>query len=255
MTTDTPTLREKDAAKLPAQYAHFSDFQNALDALRHHLGDPADLKVLEAGCGSASHLKLSRCYVTGIDISPAQLERNSYLAERICADLHAFENEQWTRSFDLIVCWDVIEHLERPKIVLEKFFKWAKPTGKIVIAYPNPQIWKGVVTKHSPYFVHQAFYRVASGTPFSASKRDQGPFRTVFADEIKLMPLLQLAERYGFKPEFFASFESYQNKFVKRFLPNAVVNALNRFFLGELKSVLDVSATDFILVFSTDALK
>ncbi|MFN3394282.1 MAG: class I SAM-dependent methyltransferase [Candidatus Thermochlorobacter sp.] len=255
MKTDTLTLHTKDSAKLSALYAHYADGQLALEALLHHLGETTGLEVLEAGCGSASHLKLSHCRVTGIDISPYQLERNTQLAERICADLHTFENEQWNHAFDLIVCWDVIEHLERPRIVLEKFFKWVKPTGKVVLAYPNPQIWKGVVTKYSPYFVHQLFYRVASGTPFSASKHDQGPFRTVFADDIKLMPLLQLAEHHGFKLEFFVSYESYQNKFVKRWLPHAVVDGLNRFFLGELKSMLDVSATDFIIIFSADTLK
>jgi SAM-dependent methyltransferase len=252
MTTDTIALKTEQANSLRMLYRHFSSSKDALAALHAHLGHTVGLKVLEAGCGSASHLKLQDCMVTGIDISQYQLERNTHLTERICADLHTYDNEQWTSAFDLIVCWDVIEHLHSPKTVLEKFFRWVKPTGKIVIAYPNPQIWKGVVTKYSPYFVHQIFYRIASGTPFRASKTDQGPFRTVFAEEIKLIPLLQLAQRYQLKPEFFASLESYQNKFVKRFLPNAIVDALNRFFLGELKAVLDVSATDFIIVLSAE---
>ena len=252
MTADTMMQQPEQANRLQTLYRHFPNSKDALEALREHLGHATGLKVLEAGCGSASHLKLQDCVVTGIDISQHQLERNRHLTDRICADLHTYDNEQWTGTFDLIVCWDVVEHLHTPKIVLEKFFRWVKPTGKIVLAYPNPQIWKGVVTKYSPYFVHQVFYRIASGTPFRASKTDQGPFRTVFADEIKLIPLLQLAERHHFKPEFFVSLESYQNKFVKRFLPSALVDALNRFFLGELRTVLDVSATDFIIVLSAE---
>lgn len=241
------------AATLTGIYRHYEDFQQALAALSAYLGTLSGLKVLEAGCGSASHLALSQCTVTGIDISPYQLERNAHLAERVCADLHQYENPNWTNAFDLIVCWDVVEHLKHPKVVLEKFFQWVKPSGRIVLAYPNPQIWKGVVTKYSPYFVHQVFYRLASGTPLHASKTDQGPFPTVFADDIKLGRLLPLAAAHQHKVEFFASYESYQNRFVKRFLPTAFVDGMNRLFLGELRDILNISATDFIIVFSPAA--
>ena len=195
---------------------------------------------------------MNDCAVTGIDISPYQLERNQRLTERICADLHQYDNPAWNQFFHVIICWDVIEHLQNPKIVVEKFFKWLKPDGKIVLGYPNPQIWKGVVTKYSPYFVHQLFYfyRIASGTPFSASKTDQGSFQTIFAKEIQLYALMSSALSNGYEPVFFATYESYQNRFVKRYLPHFVVDAFNRFFLGELKTLLDVSATDFVIVFS-----
>ncbi len=242
--------KELIASKLKRIYHHHENFQTALVALREFLGELNQLKVLEAGCGSASHIHMSDCSVTGIDISPYQLERNQRLTERICADLHQYDNPAWAQSFDVIICWDVLEHLQNPKIVVEKFFKWLKPGGKIVLGYPNPQIWKGVVTKYSPYFVHQLFYRIASGTPFSASKTDQGPFQTVFAKEIQLYALMSSAFSNGYEPTFFATYESYQNRFVKRYLPHFVVDALNRFFLGELKTLLDVSATDFVIVLS-----
>ncbi|MCS6987964.1 MAG: class I SAM-dependent methyltransferase [Chloroherpetonaceae bacterium] len=238
-----------------ASYRHFSEYKNALNALNAYLQSVLSVdspRVLEAGCGSISHLKLNNPNATGIDISQHQLERNQHLAERICADLHSYDNPEWSEAFDLVVCWDVLEHLSNPKIVVEKFFRWAKPTGKIVLAYPNPQTLKGVVTKYSPYFVHQLFYRVASGTPFSASKTDQGPFRTVFAPELRLLKMLELIESRGFKVEWMASAESYQNKFVKRFAPSAYIDALNEAFMGETKSLLDVSASDFIMVISRE---
>lgn len=238
-----------------ASYRHFSEYQNALDALNAYLQNAAPIespRVLEAGCGSTSHLKLANPTMTGIDISQHQLDRNQHLSERICADLHAYENPNWAESFDLIVCWDVLEHLSAPKIVVEKFFKWVKPTGKIILAYPNPQTLKGVVTKYSPYFIHQLFYRVASGTPFSASKTDQGPFRTVFAPELRLSNMSDLIKSNGFKVEWIASAESYQNKFVKRYAPSAYIDALNEVFMGDMKGRLDVSASDFIMVVSRE---
>ena len=59
------------------------------------------LRVLEAGCGSTSHLPLDeRCQLTGIDISERQLARNARLHERIVGDLetHRWDAEPTTGS-------------------------------------------------------------------------------------------------------------------------------------------------------------
>jgi SAM-dependent methyltransferase len=233
-----------------ASYAHFDEYADAVAQLNAQLGTLSGLRVLEAGCGSGSYLDLSRCTVTGIDISQYQLDRNKSLAERVCADLHTYENPAWKNSFDVIVCWDVVEHLREPKVAIEKFLQWLKPSGRLLLAYPNPQILKGYATKYTPYIVHQAFYKLASGTPFSASKTDQGPFPTVFNKELHLTQLKARLEHYGCTIERLMSAESYQNKFVKRYFSAPVINALNRLFLGDLKNELNHSATDFILVIS-----
>jgi SAM-dependent methyltransferase len=236
-----------------ATYTHFDNYSDAVMQLASTLGDLHGLNVLEAGCGSGSYLDLSRCVVTGVDISQHQLDRNQQLAHRVCADLHVYENPTWNDSFDLIICWDVVEHLRDPKVAIEKFLQWLKPNGRLVLAYPNPQILKGYATKYTPYFVHQAFYKLASGTPFSASKTDQGPFRTFFNRDLHIVRLKTLFERYGCVIEHFLSAESYQNKFIKKYLSAPVVNSVNRIFLGELKNSLHHSATDFILVISKRA--
>lgn len=64
------------------------------------------IAVLEAGCGSTSHIDLGdKCRLTGIDISENQLRRNAYLDERILGDIQSYH---WTVSrFDTVVCWDV----------------------------------------------------------------------------------------------------------------------------------------------------
>jgi 2-polyprenyl-3-methyl-5-hydroxy-6-metoxy-1,4-benzoquinol methylase len=169
--------KELITSKLKSIYQHHDDYQTALVALRQFLGELTHLKVLEAGCGSASHIPMNDCFVTGIDISPYQLERNQRLSERICADLHQYDNPAWQESFDVIICWNVLEHLQNPKVVVEKFFKWLKPSGKMILGYPNPQIWKGVVTKYSPYFVHQLFYRIAQARRLVPAKPTKVLFR------------------------------------------------------------------------------
>jgi 2-polyprenyl-3-methyl-5-hydroxy-6-metoxy-1,4-benzoquinol methylase len=161
-------------------YRHFTDFQAALSCLQKHLGQLESLNVLEAGCGAKSNLDLKSCAVIGIDISQNQLDRNRSLQVKICADLHTYENEAWRHGVDLIVCWDVLEHLETPRRVLEKFREWTKPeVGRLVLALPNPQSLKGYVTKHSPFVLHKLFYRIVHGKPRNI-RESLVPFRVSF---------------------------------------------------------------------------
>lgn len=241
-------------AKPNFAYQHFAFYDKAIVELKHAIGDLSGMRVLEAGCGSGSYLDLSAAYVIGIDISQHQLDRNATLKEKYCADLHVFEKSEWERSFDVIICWDVVEHLNNPRIVIAKFLKWLKPYGRLILAYPNPQTLKGVATKYTPYFVHQLFYKLASGTPFSASKVDKGPFRTIFAPELAFENLLRLLAAHHGKIETLYSIESYQNRFVKRYVTSAVIDGFDKFFMGNLYPALHHSATDFVMIISPDNL-
>ena len=69
--------------------------------------------VLEAGYGSASHPDFgSTARITGIDISASQLERTNSLDVRITCDLQVIRCR--VRTFDVVVCWNVLEHLVCP---------------------------------------------------------------------------------------------------------------------------------------------
>jgi SAM-dependent methyltransferase len=236
---------------IQGSYRHFEEFTEGREYVRNYFGKMAGLKVLDAGCGSDSWLfDLTSCHVTGIDVSLKQLDRNSLLKTRVCADLHAYENEAWRDSFDLILCLDVLEHLKDPRLVMEKLMSWAKPNGRIVLAYPNPQSLKGRVTKHSPHIFHKLFYRISIGTPLSADRDDKGPFNTFLSPDIELLKMISLLEARSFKVDILVSIESYQNKLVKRYLSASLVNRLNKLLMRELSADLDASATDFILVAS-----
>src|SRR3990172_9070263 len=120
------------------------------------------IAALEAGCGSASHLRLPLgAIITGIDISEKQLARNTLLHKKICADL---ETHEWAEGcFDLVICWDVLEHLPRPVLALRNVFVAAAPGGIVVLALPNLYSLKGMVTKFMPYAFHVWFYRYVMG--------------------------------------------------------------------------------------------
>ncbi len=130
--------------------------------------------VLEAGCGSVSHLSLPvGAHLVGIDISENQLRRNKQLHERILGDLATYPLP--SSRFDLIVCWDVLEHLPDPTRALDNMLGSIKPGGLAVVALPNLWSLKGMITKLTPFSVHRAFYRHVIGDRRPAMEFDQFP--------------------------------------------------------------------------------
>ena len=71
------------------------------------------LTLLEAGCGSMSHVGIEGVEkVVGIDVSEAQLARNTSLHEKIVGNLETYPLPE--NTFDVIVCWNVLEHIPDP---------------------------------------------------------------------------------------------------------------------------------------------
>jgi 2-polyprenyl-3-methyl-5-hydroxy-6-metoxy-1,4-benzoquinol methylase len=45
--------------------------------------------------------------------------------------------EGWSRTFDVVVCADVLEHLEEPAAVLARVRSWISPGGALFVSLPN----------------------------------------------------------------------------------------------------------------------
>ena len=46
------------------------------------------------------------------------------------------------KAFDVITCYDVLEHLHEPRVVFEKVAQWLKPNGIFYIFVPNVMSWE-----------------------------------------------------------------------------------------------------------------
>ena len=111
---------------------------NVAEVITQNFISQKDVRVLEAGCGSYTELKLPSTYkLIGIDISQQQLDRNKILSEKICGDIQTYPLEP--QSYDMVISWYVLEHVERPLKALQNFNNASKKNGLIVLALPN--IW------------------------------------------------------------------------------------------------------------------
>ena len=115
------------------------------------------VRVLEAGCGTAEHLGLPGDWaVTGLDISPEALALNTRIDERIVGDLQRIE---LPARFDVVVCWDVLEHLPDPASALRNMAGALNAGGLLVIGLPLRSGFKAWATRLLPFPVHVLYYR------------------------------------------------------------------------------------------------
>jgi 2-polyprenyl-3-methyl-5-hydroxy-6-metoxy-1,4-benzoquinol methylase len=151
------------------------------------------IKLLEAGCGSMSHVRFqAEVHAVGIDISKQQLDQNSAVREKILGDIQYYPLPK--EEFDVVVCWMVLEHLPKPEEAMLNMFGSVKPRGLVILGFPNLLSIKGLVTKFTPFWFHQLFYRFM--------RYKFRPFPTYLRVAILPKKVIRFAEDNGFSVAF-----------------------------------------------------
>jgi SAM-dependent methyltransferase len=135
---------------------------------------PADLAILDAGCGSGRNMvdlaEFGR--VTGLELADASVARARQrgVGEVVQGTLDAMPFD--TACFDLAVTLDVIEHLEDDHRALAELRRVVRPGGHLLVTVPAyPRLW----SQHD--VVNHHFRRYTLGT-LEAAARASG-WRTV----------------------------------------------------------------------------
>jgi SAM-dependent methyltransferase len=222
---------------------HILRLQSILD------GDGArSRRVLEAGCGSLPMaLDLGDAHVVGIDVSEEQLRRNDAVDEKVLGDLqtHPFAPGE----FDLVVCWDVLEHLPEPELALESFRRATADGGLIVLKLPNVLSVKGLVTKFTPHRFHVWVYRRLLHYP-NAGREGFTPFRTFLRWSIAPHRLVAYARRHGLRVEYLATYEADRQTALRARLglTGRPWRALARIARRLSRARLDLEGTEVVVV-------
>jgi 2-polyprenyl-3-methyl-5-hydroxy-6-metoxy-1,4-benzoquinol methylase len=199
------------------------------------LAGHTQVQVLEAGCGSSTHVRLQGVTRTvGIDISKEQLEANDVVQEKLHGDIQEYPLPK--EQFDVAICWMVLEHLPRPNDALLNMFASLKPKGILILGFPNLFSIKGLVTKFTPFWFHEGFYKFMKYT--------SRHFPTYLRTAILPGRLTRFAQNNGFTVEFCKLEQGtvtkrFRNRFKVADITFATVDFLCRVItLGKAQSLL-----------------
>jgi 2-polyprenyl-3-methyl-5-hydroxy-6-metoxy-1,4-benzoquinol methylase len=123
-------------------------------------------EIADAGSGFGQYVfylskKFPGARITGLDIKQEQVEDcNAFFSalghqDRIAfryADLTCLEERE---VFDLILCVDVMEHIEEDRTVLKHFYRALKPGGILLISTPSDQGGSDVHHEHDASFIDE----------------------------------------------------------------------------------------------------
>ncbi|MEA2859733.1 MAG: hypothetical protein QOC72_1772 [Methylobacteriaceae bacterium] len=208
------------------------------------------IAVYEAGGGSTSYIHLGRLNVariTLVDIDPRQVERNDIAHETIVGDLQTIELP--AESFDLVICYNVIEHLPRLPDALEHMSRVLRRGGLIVIGAPVPTSLNGLAARFTPHIVHVWICRHLLKWP-DAGRPGCAPFPVAYHRLVQPSALQAHAKTLRLEPIYFRTYFgslveeiARKNPLLGRLLTGAA-NLANRVSFG----ALDLLRGDYHLV-------
>jgi len=95
-------------------------------------------KVLDVGCGKGAFAKnISTPYYVGLDFSEnakVTAAKNGIKIENELIQIYADKN---TNRFDVVVSFQVLEHVADPKSFIESSIRALKKNGKLIVAIPS----------------------------------------------------------------------------------------------------------------------
>lgn len=203
------------------------------------LNDRRSPKILDAGCGLGSNTYLSmpeNAFVVGIDISEKQLLKNSTVHEKILGDIQSYELP--SSEFDAIICWWVLEHVPQPERALNNFLYCVKEDGIIILAVPNVFSIKGLLTKFSPQWFHDWYYRAILG------HKGYSPFPTYLKFSISPAAIRRFAIKNDLSIAYSCLFAGSENKKIINVGLRVIRQTIKVLTFGKI----DVGLTEFIIV-------
>ncbi len=118
--------------------------------------------VVDMGCGTGYGSKLisdngaDKVYAYDIDSSAIEYARKNYLTDKIQYNTSSADDLKISASsIDVVICFEVIEHLKKPDKLIMEVLRILKPGGIYIMSTPNKLSSFG----DNPYHIREFTYR------------------------------------------------------------------------------------------------
>lgn len=124
-------------------------------------------RILDAMCGIGygSRLLSESNFVEAFDIDEETIEfaKSRYYNEKITYECCSYKGFYYHPNlYDLIVCFEAIEHIDDEKFLLSKFHLALKDSGKLILSTPNQLIMPLNPIKHPEHIKHYTPHELES---------------------------------------------------------------------------------------------
>ncbi|MCJ7429443.1 MAG: methyltransferase domain-containing protein [Candidatus Nanohaloarchaeota archaeon QJJ-5] len=112
-----------------------------IPAIESLIGSIEDKRVLDAGCGNgflARHFATQGATVTGVDTSEALIEQARDYDDTVEYQVADIKDMSLGETYDVILCNNVIQHIEDYQRVLDTFDDHLADDGRIIITVRHP---------------------------------------------------------------------------------------------------------------------
>jgi SAM-dependent methyltransferase len=165
-------------------------FQSAIRGLA---SNSHPLAILEAGCGRQWPLDLSgvQYHLVGVDRDAAALrhrrEEVRDLDDWVVGDLLSLDLPEET--YDVIFNSFVLEHVQGAESLLDRFVRWLRPGGLLLLRLPDGNTVYGLLARCLPYRWHVAYYRYLRRSP-GAGQPGHPPYPTYYDSVVSRQGIL-----------------------------------------------------------------
>jgi 2-polyprenyl-3-methyl-5-hydroxy-6-metoxy-1,4-benzoquinol methylase len=179
--TRSPSEETPDPAIRARLYEHYRSHHNAGDSqeerkqraphlrrfIRVHIPSDRNTRILDLGCGSGTllHFLKEAGYrrVVGVDSSSEQILQagEGGINEAHHSDVFGFVDSTRSESYDVVVAFDVIEHLTKSELfkLADGVYRILSPNGLWIIHAPNAEGIFGTRVRYADLTHEQAFTR------------------------------------------------------------------------------------------------
>jgi 2-polyprenyl-3-methyl-5-hydroxy-6-metoxy-1,4-benzoquinol methylase len=174
---NTRRQQAKYHSKNPLSRYLISSFYAGLRAL---VGQVQFRSVLEVGCGEGIVLnrlqtQLENSAVVGMDLNSSRVRLASQSVSHASFIVGSiFDAPFADRQFDLVICCEVLEHLEDPKFALQELSRLSR--GSVILSVPNEPLWRMM------NMARGAYWRALGNTPGHINHWSSTAFERLVSD-------------------------------------------------------------------------
>jgi len=114
------------------------EYQRACDVIG------SGLQILDIGCGDGRfHKAIPTTDYTGLETSLTSASLNLAENARIHNQTLEQHGTQFAGTYDVVCAFQVLEHVEQPRLFVEQALRCLKPNGQLILGMPNHKTYLG----------------------------------------------------------------------------------------------------------------